>query len=193
MKPVIVLGAGGHARVLLDALRQLKVEVIGATDIAPAQVDDGKLGVPLLGTDDKVKDFQPGEIELVNGLGTTGVSPHREDLFRRFKQLGFSFRSVIHPSAVIAENVVLHEGVQIMAGAVLQTGSVIEENVIVNTRASVDHDAHVEAHSHVAPGAILCGDVSVGRGCHIGAGAVLVQGAKVKAQVLVKAGSLVKP
>jgi UDP-perosamine 4-acetyltransferase len=188
--PVIVLGAGGHARVLVDTLRFSKVNVLGAAD--PSSKIKG-FPVPLVGTDeDLIKKYKPDEIYLVNGVAGTHVSPLRQEIYRRFKQEGFKFLSVAHPSAVIAEDVTLCEGTQVMAGAVIQAGTVIGENSIINTRASVDHDCRVGAHVHVAPGAILCGGVTVEDSCHIGAGAILIQGARVQARQFVKAGERIQ-
>ena len=191
-RPVIVLGAGGHARVLLETLRQLQVPVIGVTDLHPDEVDRARIGVPVLGEDTQISKHKPLEIYLVNGVGSTGDASVRKALFEDLKKKGYTYMSVIHPSAVNAKDAQIAEGAQIMAGAVVQTGSRIGENAIVNTRASVDHDCWVGAHAHIAPGAVLCGDVEVGEGAHIGAGAVVVQGISVPQRTLVKALTLVK-
>ena len=149
--PVIVLGAGGHARVLLDALRLSKLRVLGVTDARPHHVDKNKLNALVLGDDRAVLSYDPKKVLLVNGLGSIGVTQKRAELFEKFKAKGFLFLNVNHPSAVIAKDVVLGEGVQIMAGAVIQTGVVIGDNAIINTRASVDHDCHIGSHVHIAP------------------------------------------
>lgn len=189
MKPVVLIGGGGHARVVYDALVALGRSLLGVVDRDPAGVRVS--GVDVLGDDAAALALDPGTVELANGIGGIGDTAPRRQVFETFKARGFTFVTVIHPSAVVAAEVTLGEGCQIMAGVVLQTGVTVGANTIVNTRASVDHDSLIGAHCHVAPSATICGNVSVGESSHIGAGAVLVQGARVGAGVLVKATSLI--
>lgn len=189
--PVIVIGAGGHARVLLEALRRSGTKVLGVVDADPSAVDEKKLKAPLLGSDNIVFKHDPARVRLVNGVGSVRVSPRRQAVFERFKKHGYSFAAVVHPSAVVAEDVKLGEGAQIMAGVVLQSGVVIGVNAIVNTSASVDHDCVIGDHAHVAPGVTLSGDVRVGRGAHLGTGAKVIQGISIADDRLVRAGSVV--
>lgn len=190
-RPVIVLGGGGHARVLIDALRLSKNQILGVTDFRPSSVNPQKVGVKILGDDGAVFSFSPAKVSLANGLGSTGSTAARMALFEKFKVKGYRFISVIHPSAVIAKDAVLGEGVQIMAGAVIQTGVVIGDNAIINTRASVDHDCYIGSHVHIAPGAVLSGGVEIGDGSHIGTGAVIVQNVVLPGGSFIKAASLV--
>lgn len=189
MKPVVLIGGGGHARVVRDALVASGRSLFGVVDRDPAGVRVS--GVTLLGDDAAAMALDPGMVELANGIGGTGDTAPRRLVFETFKSRGFSFVTVVHPSAVVAAEVTLGEGCQIMAGVVLQTGVAVGANTIVNTRASIDHDSLIGAHCHVAPGATICGSVTVGDGSHVGAGAVVVQGARVGAGVLVKATSLI--
>lgn len=186
--PVIVLGAGGHATVLIDALRLQGTQVLGVT--APSADFSELLGHPVLGDDAAIARYTPAECELVLGVGSVSQSSVRRSIFERFKSQGYRFAAVVHPSTVIAGDVALGEGVQIMAGAVVQSGSRIGANTIVNTHASVDHDCRIGAHCHVAPGVVLSGDVSVGEQSHLGTGAVAIQGVRVGTHCLVGAGAL---
>ena len=188
--PVIVLGSGGHARVLIDALLLNSVKLLGTTDVVPKNMS--LLGVSYLGDDDVVERYSPSEVCLVNGVGSISQPYLREKLFKKFKNLGYKFINVIHPFAVIAADVRLGEGVQVMAGAVLQSGSVIGDNVIVNTNVSVDHDCRIGQHVHLAPGVVVCGNVCVEELGHVGAGAKILQSVRVGAHALVSAGTLVK-
>jgi len=198
-KPIIILGAGGHARVLADALRPL--EVSGFTDSNPLKIDSRLHNATVLGGDDIALAYAPDDIQLVNGIGSVGIgigtkgmaldTLRRVGLFNRFRSAGYRFLNVIHPSAIMAPDVALGEGVQIMAGTVLQTGCNIGDNTIVNTRASIDHDCHIGAHVHIAPGAVLSGGVTVGDYVHIGAGATIVQGIHIGANCMIAAGAVV--
>lgn len=190
-RPVLILGAGGHAKVLIEALLQSGATLAGITDPDPDLAGKTLLEVPVLGGDDVVSDFPQTEILLVNGLGSVGVPVARRGLFERYKAMGYRFATVIHPSAIIASDVELGEGVQVMAGVVIQPGCRVGCNTIINTRASVDHDCIIGSNVHVAPGVTLSGGVSIKDVAHIGTGATIVQGIKIGAHCVVGAGSVV--
>lgn len=189
IRPVIVLGAGGHATVLLDCLELSGREVLGMT--APGGPHAGWRGVPVLGDDDVIVGYPPDDVELVNGLGTVSTDARRRRLFERWSDEGYSFASVVHPSAIIARDITAGEGVQIMAGVVIQPGCTLGADTIVNTRASVDHDAVIGAHVHIAPGCVLSGGVVVGEGAHLGTGCTVIQGVRIGRGALVAAGAVV--
>lgn len=190
-RPVVVLGSGGHASVLVDALKASSVEISGMVDADPARHGQSVLGVPVIGDDEELTRRKHGDVLLVNGLGSVGSTARRTDIFKRFKTAGYSFASVIHPSAVVASDVRLGEGAQIMAGAVVQTGCIIGSNVVINTGATVDHDCVIGDHAHIASGVTLSGGVKVGDGAHIGAGATAIQYISIGAGVVVGAGAVV--
>ena len=187
--PIIVLGAGGHAKVLIDALLLLGANVIGV--VAPESGRQVIAGLPVLGGDEAVEGYAAGAVRLVNGVGSVARPVQRREVYEHFKSRGYVFQSVIHPSAIIARDVELGEGTQVMAGAVIQAGSRIGANAIINTRAAVDHDCRIGAHVHIAPGVTLCGSVSVEEGAHLGSGSTVVQGISIGPGCLVGAGSLV--
>ncbi len=189
--PIIILGGGGHAKVLTDALRVRGITILGITDADPAKHGSSVLGIPLLGNDTEVERYAPGSVQLVNGIGSVGRPTARAFLFDTFKTKGYTFATVVHPSAVVADDAVLGEGVQVMAGAVVQPGTIIGKNSIVNTRGSVDHDCLIGEHVHIAPGVTPSGGVRVGSGSFIGAGATVIHGVMVGADCLVAAGSVV--
>ena len=191
IKPIILIGAGGHARVLIDALKILKRKIAGATDINPNKIDSKRLGCQVLGTDDIIFRYSPNKIELVNGVGSIQVDPLRATLFKKFKDRGYTFANIVHPYSYVSSTVILGEGVQILAGAIVQTGSVILTNSIINTNSSVDHDCRIGEHSHISPAVTLCGDVEIGAGSHVGVGAIVVNGVVLKPGSFIKAGSLV--
>jgi UDP-perosamine 4-acetyltransferase len=189
--PVIVIGAGGHAKVAIEALKLRRRPVLGIVDADPSQTGRTILGVPVIGDDGKVFGRDPAMVLLVNGIGSVGSAERRRAVYRRFRDAGFRFGTVVHPSAVIASDAVLEEGAQVMAGAVIQPGCRIGENAIVNTRASVDHDCDVGDHAHLAPGAVLSGSVQVGEGAHVGTGASVIQGIRIGRNSVVGAGAVV--
>lgn len=195
--PILVLSGGGHARVIIEALRGNGRQIIGVTDANAAPLGQTFAGVPVLGGDEVVLSYGANAIELANGLGNrpcrtdSGLSA-RARLFDRLKALGYQFATVASPHAFIAEQTALDEGCQVMAGAVIQPGCSIGSNSIVNTSASVDHDSRIGRHSHVAPGAVLCGSVCVGDYVHVGAGAIVLSGVSIANHAVVPAGSTVR-
>lgn len=189
--PVIVLGAGGHAKVLIDILKLKAIDIIGITIRNKQDMDDYFCGIKLLGTDDEVLHYPPEKVLLVNGIGSILSTLNRKELFIHLKNKGYHFETVIHPSAIISSDVILSEGVQIMAGAILQPGTVIGSNTIINTKASIDHDCHIGEHVHIAPGVTISGGVQVDNGVHIGTGAAIIQGIRIGTNSLIGAGAVV--
>jgi UDP-perosamine 4-acetyltransferase len=188
---VIVVGAGGHARVVIDALQRAGTEILFATDADPAKHGQTMLGVRVAGGDEAIAAQVPGRVQLALGVGTVGHDRGRRAVAERLAALGHEFATVVHPSAVVASDVRVLEGAQIMAGAVVQTGTQIGRHAIINTGACVDHDCRVGDHAHVAPGATLSGGVDVGDGAFVGAGACVIQSVRVGAGSVVAAGAVV--
>lgn len=186
--PIIIIGAGGHAKVVIEALRQARKNVVGVVDTDGAKHGKDVLGVKLLGDESMVLGLDPGDIQLANGLGPI---EQRRAIFERFGDKEFRFVTVRHPSAVIADSAIVGEGAQIMAGAVVQPDAALGDNVLVNTGASVDHDCDIGHHAHVAPGATLAGGVRVGDGSLIGAGATILEKVRIGAACIVGAGAAV--
>ena len=187
-KKIIIIGGGGHARVLEEILRIVNDFVImGFLDGRPNSFMEAKY----LGGDAVLEQYSPREFLLINGIGSVTLPVERRRIFEQFKARSYCFGSVIHPQAVISSQAEMSEGVQVMAGAVINPGAKIAENVIVNTGTIVDHDCRIGAHSHLSPGVTLSGSVVIGRGCHIGAGTTVIQGVTIGDGVLLGAGSVV--
>jgi UDP-perosamine 4-acetyltransferase len=189
--PLIVIGAGGHGRVVADLARAAGFEVAGFLDPAPALRGTTVDGLPVLGDDGYLASAAPGSVLLANGVGGAGRAEVRRAVFDRFAVAGHVFPPLVHPYARVADNVALAPGCQVMAGATLQTGVRLGADALVNTGAVVDHDCHIGAHAHVAPGAVLCGGVTVEDDAHVGAAACVIQCLRVGAGAMVAAGAVV--
>lgn len=189
--PCIVIGAGGHAKVLLDCLGRLGMTVLGCVDANPALTGATVGGAKVLGGDAVLAQHAPGTVMLVNAIGSTQSMERRRAVFESLKAKGYAFATIVHPSAVVASGVSLGEGAQVMAGAVLQADAKIGANSIVNTGALVDHDSAVGAHVHLAPGCVISGGVSIGDGTHLGTAAAAIHGVRIGANCLVAAGAVV--
>ena len=190
-KPIILLGSGGHAKVLLDILRRSGVKLLGIVD-PHREPTSLWANYPVLGHDNVVYDYAPDTIELINGIGSLpGDLGIRQQIYARFKASGYQFRSVIDPLAFIAAEVVLAEGVQIMAGAIVQPGATIGVNSIINSGSIIEHDCQLGLDVHIAPGVVLSGGVSVGDRVHIGTGASVIQNITIGHDSLIGAGAVV--
>ena len=187
--PIIVIGAGGHAKVVIDTLRSSSSKILGFTNLT----DEIKsiLGVSYLGDDNFIDKQNPKEVLLTLGVGSVKSTMLRKEIFEKWKSKGFSFAKIIHPSAILSEEVEIGEGSQVLMGVVVQVGVQIMENCILNTRCSIDHDCIIESHSHLAPGVTLSGGVKVGEGVHVGTGSTIIQEIIVGKFSTIGAGSVV--
>lgn len=189
-RPVILLGGGGHARVLMDLLRLIDATILGATT-ADGRGEPPLPGIPILGDDTVIDDYSPAVVQLVNAVGTATASEARQRLQEHFGAKGYRFPALVHPRAVVSSLAELADGCQIMAGAVIQAGATIGRGAIVNTMASVDHDCRIGDYVHVAPGAHLSGCVEVRECSLIGTGAAVIQGIRIGRLCTIGAGSAV--
>lgn len=191
-KEYIVIGAGGHAGVILDCLHALNLDVKGCVD-AHKKPDELVLGKYRILGDDSVLDIlDPSGVLLVNGIGSIGDAKARRDVFARFKDKGFEFATLCHPAAYVSDFSSIAEGSVILAGAVVGANARIGRNVIINTKASIDHDCVIEDHVHIAPGVTISGGVIVQKQSHIGTGACVVQGIRIGPYSFIRAGEAVK-
>ncbi|MFZ4125694.1 MAG: NeuD/PglB/VioB family sugar acetyltransferase [Rickettsiales bacterium] len=190
--PYIIIGGGGHTRVLLGVLRLMGEQVHGILTQDESIVGNSMMDAPVLGTDGKFT-IEKGQFQLINGVGNrasrngSGLEI-RAAVTSRYEALGIHMESVIAPNANIMPEVKIHHGAQIMAGATIQPYAVIGAGSIINTNASIDHDVRIGEHSHVAPAAVLCGNVTVGSLTHIGAGAIILQGITIGHACVIGAG-----
>ena len=189
-KPVIIMGAGGHAKVVTDVLRLLKIEIVGfVTPELQAGVEF--YGGKILGDDEAIIQYSPDEIELVNGVGALPRKNIRWELAEKMRNQGYQFVSVIHPDSVVSPHVIIDQGVQIMAGSVIQTGTKIGQDSIINTGAIIDHDCKIAKNCHIAPGVVFSGGVKIGKNTHIGTGVKIIEYITINENCIVAAGTTI--
>lgn len=188
MRPLVILGAGGHGRVVADAARAAAMDIAGFLDDA-CEPGDKRGDWPVLGRDGRLDDaeFVSGHLFVV-GIGDNAV---RRERAKALAASGAEFATVCHPAATVAPDVRIGAGTVLFAGCVVNTGSVLGDFVVVNTRASVDHDAQIGDGVHVGPGAVLAGTVRCDAEAFVGSGAVVLPGISVGARALVGAGAVV--
>ncbi len=193
MPSVIGLGAGGHAKVVIEALRLCGGhEVVGLLDPKPELRDTKVLGVPVLGGDDLLMELKAQGVELAFiGLGGVQDTGPRRRLYELAVDHGFQVISAIHPQAVLSPSAQLGNGPTVLACGVINAEATLGDNVIVNTGSIVEHDCVIGSHVHIATGAVLAASVTVGDGAHIGAGSTIRQGISIGEGAVVGAGAAV--
>ncbi|MFD1037190.1 acetyltransferase [Virgibacillus byunsanensis] len=188
MKPVILLGLGGNAKVLIDILELGNYEIKGYT---ASSEQENPYDIPYLGDDSLVLNYDEKEFMLVNTIGSVSDMKLRKKIYDSFKSKGYSFATLVHPNAYVSARATINEGVQVMAGVVVQPFATIGENSIINTNAVVDHDSLVRENCHIAPGVTISGGVKIGTCTHIGTGASVIQNIEIENNVIVGAGSVI--
>jgi len=190
-KPLLILGAGGHASVLVDILRQQNREIVGL--VSPEVELKNKMfnGIEHFGSDDDVLKFDNKVINLVNGIGSLPGNNLRTKLYNKFKALGYEFETVVASNAIVSDYAKFEEGVQIFTGVIVQTNVRIGRNTIINTGAIIEHDCNIGANNHIAPGVTLSGQVQSQENVHFGTGATVIQSVFIGQNVVIGAGSSV--
>jgi UDP-perosamine 4-acetyltransferase len=187
---IIIVGASGHAKVILDILQDLDaVEIVGCTSGDSADAGKQLLGVPVLGDDRLLPKLYAQGVRAA--FVAVGDNRLRRKLMRDVLAAGFELANAISPRAVVSRRVKLGVGVAVMPGAVLNACSVIGDGSIVNTGATVDHDCRLGPCVHVAPGTNLAGCVTIGEGAFLGTGARVIPRITVGHWAIVGAGAVV--
>jgi UDP-perosamine 4-acetyltransferase len=184
---VLLVGAGGHARVCVEVLREAELHVVGALS------RDGHgdvLGVPVVGRDTDVaaRAAERGAELVCVAIGDNAARRTWSD---RVAAAGLSLVTAVAASAVVSPTARLGPGAQVLPGAVVNAVATIGRGAIVNTNASVDHDVVVGDFAHLAPGAVLGGDVRIGDAVLVGLGARVVPGRRIGDGAIVGAGAVV--
>ena len=191
---VVGIGAGGHARVVLECVRAMRddIEVVGLLD-ADTKLHGGTvLGCKVLGGDELLEQLHAqGVSHAFIGVGGVKDNTPRRRVYEKLLLHHFEVLTVISDVAIVSPSAVIGAGSVVCPGAIVAAGANIGRNVIVNTGAIVEHDCEVADHVHIASGAILAGTVSVGEGAHVGAGATVRQGVTIGRDALVALGAAV--
>ena len=185
---LVILGAGGHGRALIELVRALPDwEAVGLVDsAADAQP---QLGLPVLGQEDALPSLRASGIG--HAVVAIGASAARLRVAERLRAAGFALPPLVHPSAVIAGSARLGEGTVALPRVVVGAAARIGALCILNTGAILEHDAAVGDGAHIGPGAVLAGGVTVGAGALVGAGAAVRPYARIGDGAVVGTGAAV--
>ncbi len=187
---IVIVGSGGHARVIIDILNQNKnMEVVGLVDtFRPAgEIVDGYAVLGSFGQLDRlIREYRIDGIII--GVGDNRI---RADYYTKLQGSGLVLVNAIHPSANIAPNVKIGRGVVVAREAVICTGARIGNNAIINTGCIIDHDCVVGDHCHISSGVNIAGAVTVQYGTFVGIGSTIIQGITIGSNTILGAGSVV--
>ena len=191
MKDIVIIGGGGHAKVVCSILKDISEwKIIGYTD----DEDKGPLnGVPWIGSDQKLANLF-GTVNLNHiamGVGTTGSFSGRARIFETLKKLHFQFPPIVSPHAIVDCTAKIGDGTVVMGGVVIQSDVVVGDYGIINTGATVDHDCTIGRHVHIAPGVNISGDVTIGDNVFLGIGSAIIQEINICPNIVLGAGAVV--
>lgn len=192
MKKVLLLGGGGHAKCVIDAMRSWRTYAPAGVLDMPGRKGDTVLGVKIIGSDADLPALKKRGLRLAFvALGSTGDPARRIALWTLAEKIGFEFPNIIHPASIVSMHARLGVGVYIGPGAIVNAGAAIGDGCIVNSGAIVEHDCRLGNFVHVAPGAVLSAGVTVGDRSHIGTGTCTAQYLTIGEDTVVGAGSVV--
>jgi sugar O-acyltransferase (sialic acid O-acetyltransferase NeuD family) len=182
MNKLIIIGAGGHGKVLADnALKN------GYTDVC--FVDDRMTGscmdFPIVGVCADIPKLNDGNTDFIIGIGNNAVRKRIAETY------DVRWVTLIHPSAQIAVNVSVGKGTAVMAGAVINACATVGAHCIINTHAVVEHDNVLEDYVHISPNAALGGAVRIGERSWIGLGTAVINNIDICKNCIVGAGAVV--
>ncbi|MHA5067741.1 acetyltransferase [Cetobacterium somerae] len=192
MKKIIVIGSGGHAKVVIDIILQRNkvlddnLKIIGILD--DKYNEDKKIEIfetPVIGKIDEMLELQE-DVYYVIAIGNNCV---RRKIAEKYSDK--KFITLIHPKAIIGEKVSIEEGTVVMAGSIINSYTKIGKHCILNTGSIIEHDNTIEDYVHISPNATLCGGITIGEETWIGVGATIIQEKKIGKKVVVGAGTVI--
>lgn len=193
MKDIVIIGAGGHAKVVADIILKRKevlkeeLNIIGFLDDNFDKIEYREIfNIPILGSLDLIEEFKNKDYEYIIAIGNNLI---RRKLAKKYSKL--NYYTAIHPTAVIGNMIIIEEGTVVMANVVINPCCKIGKHCILNTSCVIEHDNTIDNYVHISPNATLCGNVFINKYSWIGAGAVIIQNKNIGKKVIVGAGTVV--
>ena len=179
---IIIIGAGGHSKVIIDIIRELgNYNIVGI-------YDDNKTGyfsgIKIIG---KIAEIDNKKNEyFIIGIGNDKI---RKKIAEEYNQLKWA--TLIHPKTIIAKTATIKEGTVVCAGAIIQTEVEVGKHCIINTNCSIDHESIIGDYCSICPSSTICGQVKVGESSFIGANSTIIQTIEIGKECIIGAGSVV--
>ena len=192
MREIIILGAGGHCRSLIDVIElEGKFKIAGIVD-NKLPIGNEILNYKVIGNDNDLKELRKKYEYAIVGVGQIKTPKIRIKLFNLLKSLNYTLPIIVSPRAYVSKYAEIGEGTVVMHDALVNANAKIGKNCIINTKALVEHDAIVEDNCHISTGAIVNGEAVIEEGSFVGSNAVIKERIKIFKNSFIKAGSLVK-
>ncbi len=190
-KNIVIIGAGGHAKIVVDIIERTGDIIYGLTDVNYLEKREC-MGYPIIGNDEILQSVISNEIKFAAmGIGHVGYPDSRNKSYQYAQKIGYIFPVLVHPSAVIANTAIIGEGSVCAAHSTVNVDARIGKICIVNSAAVIEHDVQMEDGVHVAPHAVVLGEAHIGKNSFIGAGSVILQGIRIGKNCIIGAGSVV--
>lgn len=188
MDRIVILGAGGHCKVIIDLLQCLNLyKIEGIVDTFTRKTSN--LGIPIITSDYSLEDVYNAQIyNAVIGVGDLEL---RMSIYKDLKRIGFNLPVLIHNTARVSRYSEIGEGTCVLTNAIINADAKIGKNCIINTAAILEHDCVIGDNTHISPGAKIAGGVKIGSNTHIGIGAVIIQKKTIGNNVTIGAGAVV--
>lgn len=190
MKPLILLGGGGHCKSVIEAAESAGYQILGVLDM-PEDVGTEVLSTKVIGTDDDIPAYVD-KAEFVITVGFIMNPAIRIKLYHLVKEAGGKLATIIASTAYVSKYATIGEGTVVMHHAFVNAGAKVGNNVILNTFSNIEHDAVIGDQCHISTGTMVNGDCKIGNNCFIGSQSVLANGITIGDDIIVGAGSLVR-
>lgn len=189
MKPLILIGGGGHCKSIIEASESIGREIMGILDL-PEYLGSNCLGYKIIGNDDDIPKYVD-DYEFIVTLGFIKNPMPRIRLHRLVEKSGGRFATIIASTAHVSKHAEIGDGSVILHHATINAGAKIGHSCIINTAANIEHDVTVGDFCHISTGAMVNGDCKIGKSCFIGSGAVVNNGISIADECIVGSGSVV--
>jgi len=192
MKPLLLLGGGGHCRSCIDVIENEGVYDIQGIVQHSKDGHDPVLGYSILGTNEDLPRLVENIPYFFVAVGQIRSADIRIALYEKAKMLGAEMPVIISSKSHVSRHAFIEEGSIVMHGAMVNAGARIGVNAIINSMALIEHDAVIGSHCHISTGAMVNGDVIIGSRCFIGSGVIIHQGISIGDGAVISAGSIVR-
>lgn len=190
-EPIILIGAGGHAKACIDVIEQEgRFSIIGLVG-QEHEVDSKILGYSVIGTDSDLPALFSKSKNAIVTIGQIKDPQPRMRLFESLNQNGFTLPNIISPIAYVSSHATIGVGTIVMHGAIVNAGANVERNCIINSKALIEHDVVINDHCHISTGVILNGAVHIGARTFIGSGSEIHQCVNIGEQCIIGMGQQV--
>lgn len=190
MKPLLLVGGGGHCKSVIDVAESAGFTIKGILDI-PENVGKNVLGYPVIGTDNDIPQYV-NDVDFIVTVGFIKSPDLRIRIHESIKEAGGHLATIIASTAYVSKYASIKEGTVIMHHAMVNAGAEIGYGCIINTYSNIEHDAIIGDYCHISTGAMVNGDCKVGNHTFLGSQSVMVNGVSILEGCVIAAGSMIR-